>query len=300
MTFRSINLLIHILKYYNYNHHCSLRQIGVVHDIFVEVERVAKYYIIRTMEVHHMKGKQKVIIGIIAAVVVVGIVAAVVLGMRRGKSDKTINVGNATESDEMSSWRTDGHRVAKAESGYYYLYWSDTDSTTMLKYFDDSTHKTIPVCAKAECMHNSADCNAVLDSSYDNSPLHYYKGSLYVVKVEGGMAKLERIAKDGSSREDVADLFASDNGTVSLVFHDDCVYAYDRIGHMGAVESKDTDKVVIVKAELANGKTSEVFSYEGANNAIVMIMPQAAQNWYLIRIYLIIMLIQTMEFCTIS
>ena len=168
----------------------------------------------------------------------------------------------------MSSWRTDGHRVAKAESGYYYLEWSDTDSTTMLMYLDDSTHKTIPVCAKAECKHNSADCNAVLDSSYDNSPLHYYKGSLYVVKVEGGMAKLERIAKDGSSRENVADLFASDDGTVSLVFHDDCVYAYDRIGHMGAVESKDTDKVVIVKAELANGKTSEVFSYEGANNAI--------------------------------
>ena len=45
-------------------------------------------------------------------------------------------------------------------------------------------------------------------------------------------------------------MFASDNGTVSLVFHDDCVYAYDRIGHTGAVESKDTDKVVIVKAEL--------------------------------------------------
>lgn len=48
-SFRSINLLIHILKYYNYNHHCSLRQIGVVHDIFVEVERVVKYYIIITM-----------------------------------------------------------------------------------------------------------------------------------------------------------------------------------------------------------------------------------------------------------
>ena len=55
-----------------------------------------------------MKGKKKVIIGIIAAVVVVGIVVAVVLGMRRGKSDKTINVGNATESEEMSSWRADG------------------------------------------------------------------------------------------------------------------------------------------------------------------------------------------------
>ena len=30
------------------------------------------------------------------------------------------------------------------------------------------------------------------------------------------MAKLERIAKDGSSREDVADLFASDDG-LSLI-----------------------------------------------------------------------------------
>ena len=189
--------------------------------------------------------------------------------MSRGKSDKTINVGNATESDEMSSWRTDGHRVAKAESGYYYLEWSDTDSTSMLMYLDDSTHKTIPVCAKAECKHNSSDCNAVLDSSYNNSPLHYYKGSLYTVKVENGMAKLERIAKDGNSRENVADLFASDNGTVSLVFHDDCVYAYDRIGHTGAVESKDTDKVVIVKARTCKWKEQlEVFSYEGANNAI--------------------------------
>ena len=36
-----------------------------------------------------MKGKKKVIIGIIAAVVVVGIVVAVVLGdEKRGKSDK--------------------------------------------------------------------------------------------------------------------------------------------------------------------------------------------------------------------
>lgn len=37
-----------------------------------------------------MKGKKKVIIGIIAAVVVVGIVVAVVLGMRRGNQTKQL------------------------------------------------------------------------------------------------------------------------------------------------------------------------------------------------------------------
>lgn len=55
-------------------------------------------------------------------------------------------------------------------------------------------------------MHNSSDCNAVLGSDYMTSVVHYYKGSIYVVRVENGMAKLVRIAKDGSNRQDVAGL----------------------------------------------------------------------------------------------
>lgn len=210
--------------------------------------------------------KKKLFMIIIVAVICVAALS-VALVMVRGKKEKSINLGKSSEeTDEQSYWNPDIHGIAKSEDGYYYLTY-DIDGTT-LRYFDDTAKKSIAVCAKPDCTHDSSDCNAFYSMDYLSTPVYYYKGYIYMVRVDAGMAKVVRIQKDGSKREDVADLFASDDGTVSLVFHDDCVYAYDRIGHMGAVESKDTDKVVIVKAELANGKTSEVFSYEGANNAI--------------------------------
>ena len=123
-----------------------------------------------------------------------------------------------------------------------------------MKYFDDSTHKTTPVCAKAECMHNSSDCNAVLGSDYLSSLVHYYKGSIYVVRVENGLAKLVRIEKDGSNRQDVAALFANDTTTsVSLVFHDECAYAYNHIGHIAVVDSIENDTANLVHVELSPG-----------------------------------------------
>ncbi len=66
---------------------------------------------------------------------------------------------------------------------------------------------------------------------------------MYVVRVDSGMAKLVRIAKDGSFREEVAELFPNDNITsISLVFHDNCVYAYDHLGHTGALDSSENDE----------------------------------------------------------
>ena len=216
------------------------------------------------------KKKKTILISILAVALVAIIILVVVMVTKNGKKDKSIDIGSAgNEEEEQSYWRTDSHGVAKAETGYYYLEWNDDNFTTTLKYFDDSTHKTTPVCAKAECMHNSSDCNAVLGSDYLSSLVHYYKGSIYVVRVENGLAKQVRIEKDGSNRQDVAALFANDTTTsVSLVFHDDCAYAYNHIGHTGAVDSSENDTETIVKVELSTGKTSEAFSYKGAYNAI--------------------------------
>lgn len=153
------------------------------------------------------KKKKTILISILAVALVAIIILVVVMVTKNGKKDKSIDIGSAgNEEEEQSYWRADSHGVAKAETGYYYLEWNDDKFTTTLKYFDDSTHKTTPVCAKAECMHNSSDCNAVLGSDYMTSVVHYYKGSIYVVRVENGMAKLVRIAKDGSNRQDVAGL----------------------------------------------------------------------------------------------
>jgi hypothetical protein len=101
---------------------------------------------------------------------------------------------------------------------------------------------------------------------YLSTPVYYYKGYIYMVRVDAGMAKVVRIQKDGSKREDVAELFANDGVTsISMVFHGDCIYAYDHLGHTA---SDEVGKEVIKKIDLKTGQSEEAFSYEGKNAAI--------------------------------
>lgn len=208
--------------------------------------------------------KKKLSIIIIGAVICVAALSAVLV-MVKGKKEKAIDIGKSSEeTDEQSYWNPDIHSIAKSEEGYYFLTY-DVDGTT-LKYFDDATHRTIAVCAKPDCTHDNSDCNAFFSMDYLSSPVYYYKGYIYMVRVDGGMAKVVRIQKDGSKREDVADLFANDGVTsISMVFHDDCIYAYDHLGHTA---SDEVGKEVIKKIELRTGQSEETFSYEGKNAAI--------------------------------
>lgn len=208
--------------------------------------------------------KKKLSIIIIGVVICVAALSAVLV-MVKGKKEKTIDIGKSSgETDEQSYWNPDIHSIAKSEEGYYFLTY-DVDGTT-LKYLDDATHRTIAVCAKPDCTHDNSDCNAFFSMDYLSSPVYYYKGYIYMVRVDGGMAKVVRIQKDGSKREDVADLFANDGITsISMVFHDDCIYAYDHLGHTA---SDEVGKEVIKKIDLKTGQSEEAFSYEGKNAAI--------------------------------
>lgn len=208
--------------------------------------------------------KKKLSIIIIGVVICVAALSAVLV-MVKGKKEKAIDIGKSSEeTDEQSYWNPDIHSIAKSEEGYYFLTY-DVDGTT-LKYFDDATQRTIAVCAKPDCTHDNSDCNAFFSMDYLSSPVYYYKGYIYMVRVDGGMAKVVRIQKDGSKREDVADLFANDGVTsISMVFHDDCIYAYDHLGHTA---SDEVGKEVIKKIELRTGQSEEAFSYEGKNAAI--------------------------------
>ena len=172
---------------------------------------------------------------IIVAVICVAALS-VALVMVRGKKEKSINLGKSSEeTDEQSYWNPDIHGIAKSEDGYYYLTY-DIDGTT-LRYFDDTAKKSIAVCAKPDCTHDSSDCNAFYSMDYLSTPVYYYKGYIYMVRVDAGMAKVVRIQKDGSKREDVAELFANDGVTsISMVFHGDCIYAYDHLGHTASDE----------------------------------------------------------------
>lgn len=208
--------------------------------------------------------KKKLFMIIIVAVICVAALS-VALVMVRGKKEKSINLGKSSEeTDEQSYWNPDIHGIAKSEDGYYYLTY-DIDGTT-LRYFDDTAKKSIAVCAKPDCTHDSSDCNAFYSMDYLSTPVYYYKGYIYMVRVDAGMAKVVRIQKDGSKREDVAELFANDGVTsISMVFHGDCIYAYDHLGHTA---SDEVGKEVIKKIDLKTGQSEEAFSYEGKNAAI--------------------------------
>lgn len=204
------------------------------------------------------------------SIIIIGVVICVValsaaLVMVKGKKEKAIDIGKSSgETDEQSYWNPDIHSIAKSEEGYYFLTYNVGGTT--LKYFDDAAKRTIAVCAKPDCTHDNSDCNAFFSMDYLSLPVYYYKGYIYMVRVDGGMAKVVRIQKDGSKREDVADLFANDGVTsISMVFHDDCIYAYDHLGHTA---SDEVGKEVIKKIDLKTGQSEEAFSYEGKNAAI--------------------------------
>lgn len=104
--------------------------------------------------------------------------------INRKKSGINMNVGELS-GDEQNYWNPDIHSISKAENGYYYLHYDGKD--LLVKYFDESSKRSVPVCAKAECSHNSKTCNAWLDTDeYLSSPIYYYKiiYMLYVWKAE--------------------------------------------------------------------------------------------------------------------
>ena len=116
--------------------------------------------------------------------------------------------------------------------------------TTQIAFFDETTQEAVPVCAKPECTHSDNTCNAYLcdmkqtgSALYLTDTIYCYNGYLYLIQCEGGMGKLVRIHTDGSARETIADLFANTGvSSISLVFHENDVYAYDDTGHAGQEE----------------------------------------------------------------
>lgn len=123
-----------------------------------------------------------------AAALAAVVCVAVIFTINRKKSGINMNVGELS-GDEQNYWNPDIHSISKAENGYYYLHYDGKD--LLVKYFDESSKMSVPVCAKAECSHNSKTCNAWLDTDeYLSSPIYYYKKYIYVVRVEGGWLSL--------------------------------------------------------------------------------------------------------------
>ena len=186
---------------------------------------------------------------------VVLVTAAVILGfvlknqVRENPDKNTVNVAigqwGTTQNESQNYWNPDNHAVAKGMGGYYFI--QTIDGISKIAFFDETTQEAVPVCAKPECTHSDNTCNAYLcdmkqtgSALYLTDTIYCYNGYLYLIQCEGGMGKLVRIHTDGSARETIADLFANTGvSSISLVFHENDVYAYDDTGHAGQEEEAE-------------------------------------------------------------
>lgn len=116
------------------------------------------------------------------AVVIIAVVVYVRLH-RNKEASAQLNYsgikGMNLENVPPNYWNTDAiHKIAAAENGYYYI--TDED---MLVYFDVDSKEEVPVCARPDCAHNSASCDACLKGCVVYN-IYYYNGSLYYMPIE--------------------------------------------------------------------------------------------------------------------
>lgn len=212
-----------------------------------------------------MKKKIFAISGIILIIIV-----AVFIFIRRNQVEDTLptmyadvsGLEDSTE-DAQNYWSTRGHNFTKGENGYYFL----NEMSDSLLFFDAQTKTYYPVCAKPDCLHNDTGCNAYLGrGQYLLGSVYYYRGNIYLFKIQNGNAALTQISADGSSRKILCEVMPTDGASsLYMVFHDDMVYVYDCWGGKASgVERTES----IYQVSLKEGSIHTVYEYTGVNAAI--------------------------------
>ena len=143
-----------------------------------------------------------------------------------------------------------GATMARGENGYFFL------QGHYIYYLDDETQTLVPLCNKANCMHNEetdpdryADCNAYVEYA---SSIAYCNGYLYVVDGMGDQT-LYRIKENGAVRESVMEWPVEGGMSVGLwsVHRDKVYYTEQSI----EVDGEDVDDVCYLKCASLKGSS---------------------------------------------
>lgn len=104
--------------------------------------------------------------------------------------------------------------VAYTENGRYFTEFISNPTElydAWILYYEDFGGDAVPVCNKANCNHDNEECNAYFSTENykrtTNNFIWYYKDSLYVYVARDGYSAIEKIKKDGSSREESCVLY---------------------------------------------------------------------------------------------
>ncbi len=137
-----------------------------------------------------------------------------------------------------------GGDMTYGKNGYYFM------QGHYIYFMDDETHTLVPLCNKADCMHNEetdssryADCNAYLEDE-NSECIAYCNGYVYVLDGDGFDYMLYRIKADGSARE-VVKSWDYDDGTLSHgMIHRDVFYYVKQEYYVEDGKFKETYKVM--------------------------------------------------------
>lgn len=96
--------------------------------------------------------------------------------------------------------------IADTEDGVYFC---EMSQDNFIYYWDFSQNQCVYLCGKADCAHNSEECNAWFEGLLPYT-LEIYQGKLYLWAYSSAQAVLYRMDLDGSNRTEICRCQSSD------------------------------------------------------------------------------------------
>lgn len=142
-----------------------------------------------------------------------------------GKTNDANGVVN-TQSEEIDlsyNQETDSQSKRCNEAGAftadgkYYFDYSGSAAGKVLMFTDAKSGQTVPVCSKSNCSHSGEGCDAYFtNEEYPLPDIYYYEGNLYMPKLFGDYIGFEKVALDGTVREESIKIMRFSKNTIVM------------------------------------------------------------------------------------
>lgn len=157
--------------------------------------------------------RKKMIWAVLAAVLLTGCKSDA--AVNPSPTEGVLDLSGLRETDKLDGdpWCNGFTEVAETGRGLYFLESAHIDAGgNFLCYYDYESQRAIRVCNRPDCSHSDETCNAYFVENfpkefYELDNLKWYDNAIYLPFVESGKRVLYRVSADGSSREEVTELF---------------------------------------------------------------------------------------------
>lgn len=231
------------------------------------------------------------------------IMAFIVVGCGKNYSDEIIETKAeqdkfpefAYDISENPYYQKDNHMIAIAENGYYFArnifvgrdfdnlrkgnysrvesYYSNAISDLkpygkLIYYYDINTEKVTPLCSKADCKHNTVQCEAYfanVENGRDGGFV-YYNHRLYMVGYDGNSGiKLLSYDEHGKNQTNECTIWEDPNYTPYVNGDNDLCILNDNVYSWG-IKNDSSDKeiqyeIVLFQTKMSEGKTDKILTF---------------------------------------